>query len=88
MAAACLTKWYVVTGSRVAILFGHTEINEVWSDGLVAMANKDILWLDITVYIAIGVDALDLGQLQVFEYSLNRTESEIYIPTDHQGDGQ
>ena len=61
MAATCVTKWYVVTGSQVAVLFGHTEIDEIWSDGLVAEANKDILWLNITMDIAIGVDVLNLG---------------------------
>jgi len=63
-------------------LFGHAKIDEVWGDGLVTEANKDILWLNITVDIAVGVDVLDLGQLQAFEYSLNRIGSENYIPTD------
>ena len=37
------------------------EIDEIWSDGLVAEANKDILWLNITMDIAVGVDVLNLG---------------------------
>ena len=88
VAVACLMKWYVATSSWVTILFGHAKIDEVWGDGLVTEANKDILWLNITVDIAVGVDVLDLGQLQAFEYSLNRIGSENYIPTDRWGDAQ
>ena len=61
MAVMCVMKWYVVTGSQVMVLFGHAKIDEIWSDGLVAKANKDILWLNITMDIAIGVDVLNLG---------------------------
>lgn len=46
-------KWYVATSIQVVILFGHTKINEVWGGDLVTKANKDVLWLNITMYIAI-----------------------------------
>ena len=42
-------------------MFGDTEINEIWGDGLVTETNKDILWLNITMDIAVGVDVLNLG---------------------------
>ena len=50
---AHLMKWYVATSIRVMILFGHTKINEVWGGDLATKANKDVLWLNITMYIAI-----------------------------------
>ena len=61
---ACLSKGNMVASVQVMILFSYAKVNNIWDCGLAVKSHEDVLWLDISMDIAMRMDILQLAKLQ------------------------